>query len=309
MVDVRSLLDPEIADAVAAVPFDLSILSPETLSAVREGIATSTGEVELSDVVLRTDHAVGDSNLMLRVHRPVDADGPRPCVYWMHGGGYVLGTNRMEDARFDRWCGRLGCVGVSVDYRLAPDTPYPGPLDDCWAGLRWVVDHADDLGVDVTRLGIGGTSAGGGLAAALALLARDRDEIRPAFQVLVYPMLDDRMVTRSSQWEDPIWPPAANRFGWASYLGDLAGGDVPHHAAPARATDLGGLPPAFVVVGALDPFSDEDVDYATRLRHAGVPTELHVYPGAPHGFDSIMPGAGVSRRAAQEMEAWLATML
>lgn len=306
-VDVRSLLDPAIAEIAAAFP-DLGALSVEMLPAFRSGVGAAPAV--LSEQVRRTDHPVpGTEGVTVRVHQPVVAGGARPCVYWMHGGGYVLGSNAMDDARFDRWCNELGIVGVSVEYRLAPDVHYPGPLEDCYAGLQWVHEHADELGVDATRIGIGGQSAGGGLAAGLALLVRDRGAPPIAFQLLLYPMIDDRMTTVSSGWVDPIWPPGANRFGWASYLGDLAGGDVPIYAAPARAEDLRGLPPTFVAVGALDGFSDEDIDYAVRLRHAGVPTELHVYPGAPHGFDGVAPEAPVSRRARRDTEDWLRAQL
>jgi acetyl esterase/lipase len=236
--------------------------------------------------------------------------GDLPCVYWMHGGGLVLGSAAGDDARFDRWSALFPCVGVSVEYRLAPETPYPGPLEDCYAGLRWIHDHAAELGVDRDRIGIGGASAGAGLAAGLALLARDRGEIPLQFQLLIYPMLDDRQITVSSRWVDPIWPPAANTFGWTAYLGAAKGGpDVAVYAAPARAEELAGLPPTLISVGAIDGFSDEDIDYAVRLRHAGVPVELHVYPGMPHGFDSLLPQLPSSQRAVRDMEDWLATRL
>jgi acetyl esterase/lipase len=212
----------------------------------------------------------------------------------------------MDNLRFERWCPQLGLVGVSVEYRLAPETPYPGPLEDCYAGLKWVFEHADQLGIDRTRIGIGGSSAGAGLAAALALLARELGGPRPTFQLLAYPMLDDRRTTESSTWHDvPTWTPASNEFGWRSYLGDLDGGEVPFLAAPARAPDLSGLPSALIFVGTLDGFCDEDVLYAMRLYQAGVPTELHVYPGAPHGFDTIAPGTEVARRSRQHTVEWL----
>jgi len=200
---------------------------------------------------------------------------------------------------------------VSVEYRLAPETPYPGPLEDCYRGLRWTQDHAADIGVDPQRIGVMGVSAGGGLAAALALLARDRAEVPLAFQLLDQPMLDDRQRTPSSRDGDlAVWTRKSNTFGWRSYLGDLYGrDDVPATAAPARATDLSGLPPALVSVGAFDGFRDEDVDYATRLNQAGVPTELHVYPGACHGFNLLAPHAAVSRQSAHNIERWLAAQL
>ena len=174
------------------------------------------------------------------------------------------------------------------------------------AGLAWVHQNAESLGVDATRIGIGGASAGAGLAAGLALLARDRGDLSVAFQLLIYPMIDDRQITVSSTWSDPIWSPAANTFGWTAYLGDKKGtSDVEPYAAPARATDLSGLPPTLISVGALDGFSDEDIDYAVRLRHAGVAVELHVYPGAPHGFDTFGDFTAISRRAIAETNSWL----
>jgi acetyl esterase/lipase len=266
---------------------------------------------ELGDGVERTDHEIpGTGGVVVRVHRPVGATGDLPCIVWMHGGGLVIGSYAGDDARFDRWCPLFDCVGVSVEYRLAPETSYPGPLEDCYAALAWVHAHAAELGVDRDRIGVGGPSAGAGLAAALALLARDRGEVPLTFQLLIYPMLDDRQTTASSGWTDPIWPPSANTYGWTAYLGDRKGGpDVPAYAAPARATDLRGLPPTLVAVGAIDGFSDEDIDYAVRLRHAGVPVDLSVYAGAPHGFDGLAPDAAVARRANRDIEEWLAAHL
>jgi acetyl esterase/lipase len=240
------------------------------------------------------------------VHRARDADGALPCVYSIHGGGYVMGSYDMDDARFDAWCPRLGIVGVSVEYRLAPESPYPAPLEDCYRGLVWTHEHADELGIDRDRIGVAGVSAGGGLAAALALLARDRGEVDLAFQLLDCPMLDDRQDTPSSRLEGlAIWSKASNEFGWRSYLGDRYGrDDVPYTAAPARATELAGLPPAFVSVGGADGFRDEDIDYALRLNQAGVPTELHVYPGAPHGYQ-VLPESAVAQQSSRDVLDWL----
>ena len=243
----------------------------------------------------------------LRIHRRKDQSDVAGCLYWIHGGGLVLGSYAMEDARFDRWCQLFGIVGVAVEYRLAPETPYPGPIEDCYRGLAWVHANAQALGIDPQRIGIGGASAGGGLAASLALLARDRRELAIAYQLLIYPMIDDRQRTPSSGWEVPVWPPAANTYGWASYLGGAnAGPDVSPYAAAARAKDLAGLPPALISVGGVDGFVDEDIDYALRLNQANVPTELHVYPGGPHGFDSLAPDSALAKRAKRDMEDWLA---
>ena len=296
------MLLPEIADALAAIPFPT--ISAETLSTMR---SFSMPGPALSDAVDRTDVVVSDEpRVVVRVHRPKDVEGALPCVYSIHGGGYVIGSYAMDDARFDRWCQTFQCVGVSVEYRLAPETPYPGPLEDCYAGLRWTYDNAASLGIDPTRIGVSGISAGGGLAAALALLARDRGEVQLQFQLLECPMVDDRQTTVSSQLDSlAIWSRESNTFGWQSYLGALYGSDdVPGHAAPARASDLSGLPPAIVAVGTVDGFRDEDIAYAMQLNQAGVPTELHVYPGACHGYQLAIDSA-VARQARADVERWL----
>ncbi len=268
--------------------------------------------VEPSGRVERSDHVVqDDSSVFVRVHRPVKGvERLRPCVYSIHGGGYVIGSCDMDDPKFDRWCQQFDIVGASVEYRLAPETPYPGPLEDCYAGLKWTVENAERLGIDRSRIGITGTSAGGGLCAALALLIRDRGEFQVQFQLLDCPMLDDRQTTPSSQAEGLIiWSGESNTFGWKSYLGELYGGDdVPYLAAPSRADDLRGLPEAYVCVGGADGFRDEDIQYAMRLYGAGVPTELHVYPGAPHGV-MLFPETEVARRYKRDIEDWLRRQL
>jgi acetyl esterase/lipase len=311
-LDAASLLAQADADVRAA----LAELGDRTVDVSNLAQARSRPvlPVTLSDAVQRTDHVVpgppGAPDIRLRVHRPRGADGVLPCVYSIHGGGYIMGTHLSDDARFDRWSSALSCVGVSVDYRLAPETPYPGPLEDCYAGLRWVHEHAAELGIDPARTGISGGSAGGGLAAGLALLARDRGELPVAFQVLIYPMIDDRQVTGSSHLDVPVWAPANNTFGWQSYLGDLYGTDaIPAYAAASRAADLAGLPPAFIMVGTLDGFMDEDIDYARRLNAAGVPADLHVFAGAPHGFDSLLGGTAVAARGKGLLEEWLGRQL
>lgn len=307
-VNARNLLDPELASVAALVPFDE--LDAEILATLRTMVGPPTPP---SDTVERIDHVVpgdgasGDPDIPVRVHRARGENGVLPCVYSMHGGGYVIGSYTMDDPQFEALCPALGVVGVSVEYRLAPDTPYPGPLEDCYRGLVWTYEHAGELGIDPTRIGVMGVSAGGGLAAALALLARDRREVPVAFQLLDSPMLDDRQRTPSSREADlAVWSRGSNTFGWKSYLGDLYGrDDVPYTAAAARATDLSGLPPAFVSVGAVDGFRDEDIEYARRLNQAGVPAELHVYPGACHGFNVIAPDAAVSKQSLRNMQDWL----
>lgn len=307
--------DPEIR-ALLESGARLGTVDASTLEAVRANRLLMNDAMPLSDEVTRTDLTVpgapGGPEVRLRVHRraSLTADEPLPALFWMHGGGYVLGSPEQDDLRFDRWCQRFDMVGVCVQYRLAPEHPYPAAVEDAYAGLRWLKDHGGELGVDTERIGIGGPSGGGGLAAALGLVVRDRGEFDIDYQMLIYPMIDDTQTTVSSQWDVPVWGPSSNRFGWSSYLGDLYGrDDVPAHAAPSRATDLSGLPPTYIMAGTLDGFVDEDIDYATRLNQAGVPVELHLYPGAPHGFDGFAPSSSAARQARADINNWLARQL
>jgi acetyl esterase/lipase len=246
----------------------------------------------------------------VRVHRAKDAPGLLPAIVTIHGGGYVIGSYDMDSPLLERWCPALGVVGVSVEYRLAPETSYPGPLEDCYAALRWTYDHAHKLGIDKDRIGLYGLSAGGGLAAALALLARDRGEVPLAFVLLDCPMLDDRQQTASIGAEGLyVWGSGSNEFGWRSYLGALYGSDeVPSYAAAARAADLTRLPPTCVIVGSIDGFRDEDIDYAQRLNQAGVACELHVIAGLPHAY-LLVPGAAAVQLAMYCMDDWLTRQL
>jgi acetyl esterase/lipase len=241
----------------------------------------------------------GDPAVRVRVYRPNDQPNKLPALFWIHGGGYVMGDIEQDDRLMRQLVNRIGCVAASVDYRLAPEHPFPAPVEDCYTGLKWLFAHADELGVEPSRIAIGGASGGGGPAAGLALLARDRGEVQVAFQLLIYPMIDDRNVTPASYAiTDPrMWNRESNRLGWKAYLGrDGGGADVSPYAAAARAADLTNLPPAYIPVGALDLFVDENIEYAQRLIQAGVPTELHVYPGAFHGFDMLAPSAKVSKQ-------------
>jgi len=241
----------------------------------------------------------GAPAVRVRVYRPSNQPSKLPALYWIHGGGYVMGDIEQDDRLMKQLVNRIGCVAVSVDYRLAPEHPFPAPVEDCYAGLKWLFAQADELGVDSSRIAIGGASGGGGLAAGLALLVRDRKEMRVAFQLLIYPMIDDRNITHASHTiTDPrVWNRESNRLGWKCYLGqEGGGGNVSPYAAASRATDLTNLPPAYIPVGALDLFVDENIEYAQRLIEAGVPTELHVYPGAFHGFDLFAPSAKISKQ-------------
>jgi acetyl esterase/lipase len=210
----------------------------------------------------------------------------------------------MDAARLQSWASALGCVAISVGYRLAPEHPFPAAHDDAVAALDWILGDADDLAVDLDRIVIGGASAGGGLTAALALAARDRG-VALAGQLLFYPMLDDRE-RNSSKWSVPVWSPADNEFGWRSYLGVRYGGDVPHYAAPARATDLVGLAPTLMIAAGADCLFDEDLAYAARLTRARVPTDIMAFAGAPHGFDLMAPDSAAGKAAVEAVETWLA---
>jgi acetyl esterase/lipase len=220
----------------------------------------------------------------------------------------VMGSVTQDDDYCIALAAKLNIAVASVEYRLAPEHPFPAPIEDCYAGLCWLGAHAAELGLDAERIAIGGASAGGGLAAGLGLVARDRGEVNVCFQFLVYPMIDDRDTTPSSlSTTDPrVWNRRANQLGWAAYLSGRAGTeDISPYAAPARATDLAGLPPTYINVGDLDLFLDEDIAYAQRLLQAGVPTELHIYPGAFHGSDNMVSRSKLSRRWKDDERAAL----
>ncbi len=241
-----------------------------------------------------------DANQPLRgrvIGAPPDGSA-RPVMLWIHGGGYVIGTAKQDDGLCARFARRLGMTVVSVDYRLAPEHPFPAPLDDCFAAYEFIHREAASLGVDPSRLVIGGQSAGGGLAAALTLLVHDRKRPAPRLQLLVYPMLDDRTVERAIDGRaHRLWDQQSNRYGWTSYLAQAPGSPgITDLAAPARRVDFSGLPPAWIGVGSCDLFHDEDLAYAAALRDAGVTTTLEIVEGAFHGFDAALPKAAVSRR-------------
>lgn len=310
-------VDPEVAGGLAvyeAIGFGAADLSGEVLAGMRTALVTliagAAAELPPNERVVREDHEIAGPDgdpLRVRVYRPADATAAAgaalPGYLFIHGGGMIMGSIDATDLDCEAFVEQVGCVVVSVDYRLAPEHAYPAPVEDCYAALRWVADQADDLGIDPERIAVGGQSAGGGLAAGTCLLARDRGGPAVAFQVLVYPMLDDRNDTASAREFAGIlsWSHEHNTSGWRAYLGDAAGGDdVPIYAAPARAEDLSGLPPAIVQVGELEVFRDEDIAYATRLLQAGVPTELHVYPGAFHAWDAFAPEAAVTVQAVRD---------
>ncbi len=293
----RHLVDPEIAVLLDTLPA-LSLTSealPQTRAMFKEMFAQmSAMQPEFPDISVSERHIPGPQgapDVRVLVYLPKNVAAPTPALLWIHGGGYVIGNADQADLDVKSMVSALGCVAVSVDYRLAPETSHPGPVEDCYAALKWLYTNASDLGVDATRIAIGGDSAGGGLTATLALLTRDRGEVPLIFQLLIYPMLDDRTVTAVAPHPytgEYVWTADSNRFGWTALLGKEPGGpDVSPYAAASRAERLEGLPAAFIGVGTLDLFLEEDLEYARRLMRAGVPTELHVYPGAFHGFPMV----------------------
>ena len=302
-MNVDEHLDAEVAAALIASGIDALVYpaDPAGVPEFRRNRVMVSVPIDPETTITMRDVSVpspnGDPDVIVRVYSPPASEQPRPCCYWIHGGGYIFGTIDTSDARCVQTAETLDCVVVSVEYRLAPEYPYPAPLEDCYTGLAWTAAHTDELGIDPARIAVVGQSAGGGLAAGLALLVRDRGEIPLCFQLLIYPMIDDRNTTPSSHLVTKVWTRETNILGWHSYLGHEPGlPDVSPYAAPARAEDLRGLAPAFIGVGTLDVFRDENIDYARRLLAAGVPTELHVYGGAPHGFEGLAPQAAVSQR-------------
>ncbi|UQS23494.1 alpha/beta hydrolase [Amycolatopsis thermalba] len=307
--------DPEAAAMLAViaeeVPPTVTADMIPALRAARSARLPSDAELSRDGRLELVDRRVSDEVSVL-VARPADLGTTAPGIFWIHGGGMVVGTNRVGIEEPLDWALELGLVVVSVEYRLAPEHPHPVPVEDCYAGLRWTSEHAGELGIDPARLIVAGGSAGGGLGAAVALMARDRGGPRLAGQLLIAPMLDDRNETPSTHQMKGlgVWDRTSNETGWTALLGEARGGpDVSPYAAPARATDLSGLPPAFIDVGSAESFRDEDVDYARRIWLAGGSAELHVWPGGYHGFDAFAPRAALSQEARATRLRWLRRML
>jgi acetyl esterase/lipase len=299
------LVDPELRALLEVFP--TITLTQDVLPALRAAAIPFPSDPRAVEAVALEERMIpgpaGDPDVGVVIYTPRERGSYLPCIFHIHGGGFVTGSAAGLSAAHRLLALEANCVIVSVDYRLAPETRFPGAIEDCYAALAWLVGHADELGVDVRRIGVMGESAGGGLAAALALLVRDRGEYALAFQHLIYPMLDDRTCVTA----DPhpfvgqfIWTPESNAFGWASLLGVPPGSPgVSPYAAPARAETLAALPPTYIATGALDLFLEEDLEYARRLTRHAVPLELHVYPGAYHAFN-IAPEAQVAISARRD---------
>jgi acetyl esterase/lipase len=292
------IVHPDLRSArLAAVPFHWLWALPLWRFGVRLARTPVVPGVEVRD---RAEAGV-------RVYLPRDgASGA--ALLWLHGGGLIVGAPTMDEGRCGAWARELGLVVVSVDYRLAPEHPFPAALDDARAAWWWLQGSAGALGVDPRRVAVGGASAGGGLAASLAQRLHDEGGVPPAAQLLLYPMLDDRTAARRELdgAGHLVWHNRSNRAGWSSYLGRAPGApELPPYASAARRGDLRGLPPAWIGVGDLDLFRDEDRAYAERLERAGVATVLHQVAGAPHGFDALAPAASLSRAFAAAQVAFL----
>ncbi|RAS94123.1 lipase [Bacillus cereus] len=278
-------------------------LRPEILPAIREQVAQILPDPVVDDSLSLTDKVIEgpDANpLGLRIYRPKSNDESLPALLWIHGGGYILGTVNENDVLCMKFAKEVGCMVVSVDYRLAPEHPYPAAIEDCYAALKWIADNAESLNIDSNRIGVAGPSGGGGLTAALTLLARDRKYPSICFQMPLYPMIDDRNNTPSANEikEGFIWNQQSNEAAWKMYLGKLHGTDqIPAYAAAARAEDYRNLPRTYTCVGQLDPFRSETLAYVTKLAEAGVDVEFHLYPGAYHGFEMMHPDADIAIHA------------
>jgi acetyl esterase len=306
--------DAELASMLKLLPdTSFTISNPQQARASFLEMTTSlNADLDESGVVIANQTIAGPEGapeVPVRIYTPEGLNAAVPALLHIHGGGFVIGSLDSEHGSCVALCRRLGVVIISVDYRLAPETPYPGPLEDCYAALVWTSSNSARLQIDPARVAVFGQSAGGGLAAAVALLARDRKGPQICFQYLGIPELDDRLETASMKRfvDTPMWNRPSAELSWDFYLGDQyqrGAADVPYLAAPARAEDLAGLPPAYINTMEFDPLRDEGVEYAVKLMHAGVATELHSFPGTFHG-SSIFSSAQISRRESAEMFAVL----
>jgi acetyl esterase len=289
-------IDAEILPALEYFP--ALDLNRDNIAHIRELLGSqpkppSTVDVQSDKTTVQFD----DAEIDVYIYKKSDR-ADQPAVLWIHGGGYVMGSAEDERARII--ADHCDCTVFSVDYRLAPEHPFPAGPNDCYATMKWMVREASTLGIDASNIVIGGASAGSGMAAGVVLMNRDQDNIPLRLQLLLYPMIDNLHETESGEIENhPVWNQQTSFNAWEIYLDGVPGADASAYAAASRANDLSGLPPAYVCVGTEDLFRDEDITYAQRLIAAGVPTELAVFPGLYHGADSFVPEAMISRRLNQ----------
>ncbi|MEV6815933.1 alpha/beta hydrolase [Micromonospora sp. NPDC051296] len=316
MTLTRPGIDPELRTLLADLPLS-SELSPELLAQIRQLPSTPVDTLLERRAVERREVTItrpDGAQIPVSIFSPQRTDGftTAPCVYWLHGGGMVMGDRFSQIDIPLEWLDRFGAVVVTVDYRLAPEATGTTLVDDCYHGLLWTAEHAAGLGIDPARLIVAGISAGGGLAAGVTLMARDRGTPAIAAQVLICPMLDHRNTTTSSRQysgEPGVWTREMNEFGWRSVLGDLQDADVPDYVSPATAEDLSDLPPTYIDAGTAEVFRDEDVAYASRIWAAGGQAELHIWAGGFHGFDALFPRTRVSAAARRTRNKWLTRLL
>ncbi|TCW37839.1 acetyl esterase/lipase [Laceyella sacchari] len=299
-MDFESRVLPELRPVLALLP---QMKLPEDLQKMCNA---PIPEYEKSPHVITTTRMIAGpvGEIMVKVYEPANRpDTPLPGLLYIHGGGYVLGHPDRDDINCEITVLEVNCVVVSVDYRLAPEHPYPAAIEDCYAALKWMADSAAELSIDKKRIAVGGGSAGGGLTAAVTLMARDKGGPAICFQMPLYPMIDNRNTSPSSREitsPKAVWNRDHNIAAWKMYLGEHASGEVSPYAAPIHADNFKGLPPTYTCVGQLDPFRDETIEYVSRLVEAGVDVEFHLYPGCFHGFEVFAPEAEVSKRAGME---------
>ncbi|WP_326550942.1 alpha/beta hydrolase [Micromonospora sp. NBC_01813] len=316
----RPELDPDLSALIADLPL-MPQLDAETLAQIRPFSSMPIEPLLDGRAIDRREVTIDGpdgARIPLSILRPTQAEqsGPAPCVYWIHGGGMVMGDRYSQIDIPLQWLDRFGAVVISVDYRLAPEVNGTTLVDDCYAGLLWAADNAAELGIDPARIVVAGASAGGGLAAGVTLMARDRQTPVPVAQVLIGPMLDHRNDTVSSRQYagvPAVWTREMNEFGWRSVLaassGEPAGQQVSPYVSPALADDLSGLPRTYLDAGSAEVFRDETVDYATRIWAAGGHAELHVWAGGFHGFDALFPQAPLAAAARSARSDWLSRVL
>lgn len=291
----RARLDPELRAAAETLPVNLGVITRDNIVGLREALAAQRPPPVTDAIEPEVFQVPGvDGDVTTYLYRQ-SSTARQPALVWIHGGGYILGS--AEDPRAAEIAAELNCTVVSVDYRLAPEHPFPAGPEDCYSILTWVAANADELNIDLNRLVLGGASAGGGMAAGVALMNRDRGGPSLKLQLLLYPMIDNLHATDSGQYTNHlVWNQQTSFNAWEMYLNGAPREKAPPYAAASRATNLKGLPPAYICVGSEDLFRDEDIEYARRLSGANVPTELAVIPGIFHGADTFVPQAKVCQR-------------
>lgn len=295
--NVRQFIDPSVTAPLEHLPPELALITRDNVTEARAMVNQMLKFPDTPGVTVeKKTITTAEGEVTVYIYQPEHSSGNNPSIFWTHGGGFIMGRADSNDF-VGAFAKQLNATVVSVDYRLAPEHPFPAGHNDSYAAFLWMVEHAEELGIDPNRIAIGGDSTGAGMAAGLAL--RNRDEQGPAIalQLLIYPMLDNLHNTPSGAIEDyPIWNRTTSFNAWEMYLNGTPGTQASPYASPARAKDVSGLPKTFLTVGTVDLFRDEVIDYAQRLMAAGVPTQLAVFPGAYHGSQVFVPDASISQQ-------------